>query len=249
MKPILKKLGKLLAGGFAAVAAIAGAYTAFVARPASLTAELTYDAQTYPQQLINRFAATSSKFEYKTLYEKIKSIGEGNLDHEKINAITNHIINTYLSTLEPFDGNPNKYRTILFISIENTSEKVAKDIVINLPGSALISVRDETGTLTSPDEPLRSIKINSISPSNQAKIWAYFPDDWNAVTAGEIRISHADGTADLHTTQNFSGLKAIVARNSKQILIGCGLLFLTTIASLFLLFSSSTAQPSPELPN
>ena len=239
-----EKLGKFLAGGIAAIAAIAAAYTALVARPASLAAELTYSHQSYPQQFIDRLTATNSKFQYKALYEQIQSLSSGSLDHEKINAITTYAMNSHFSTFKDlFEKGPEQYSTRLFLYIDNASSKAAKDIVVNLPESALVLVEDEAGIYSAPEELRHSVKLDSIAPSNHARIWAYFSTDINTVMDKAIRISHADGVADMYVNESFSGIDASIARNSSFVLFMCGTLFVLAAACFSLLiFSSNGAQ-------
>lgn len=240
-----EKLGKFLSGGIAAVAAIAAAYAAVVARPASLSAELTYDYQNYPRQFIERLAAANSKFQYKALYEQIRSLSGGSLDHEKIDAITTYAMRSHFSTFDGlFEKGLTQYGTSLFLYIDNASSKVAKDIVVNLPESALVLVEDEAGTYSASDALLRSVKINSIAPSNHAKIWAYFSAEMKAVKDGTVRISHADGVADLYVNEAFSGIDAIVARNSSVVLLICGALFVIATACFSLLVFSANEEQS-----
>lgn len=238
-----EKLGKFLAGGIAAIAAIATAYTALVARPASLSAELTYDYQSFPQQFIDRLATANSKFQYKALYQQIRSFSDGSLDHEKIDAITTYAMKSHFSTFEGlFEKGPRPYVTRLFLYIDNVSNKTAKEIVVNLPESALVLVEDETGTYSAPEELLRSVKLNSIAPSNHAKIWAYFTADMKTVKDGAIRISHADGVADMYVNETFNGIDATVARYSSLVLFICGVLFVLAAACFSLLIFSSNGS-------
>lgn len=235
-----ERLGKFLAGGIAAVAAIAAAYSALAARPASLTAELTYDYQNYPQQFIDRLATASSKLQYKALHEKISSLSGGSLDHEKIDAITKYAMTSHFSMFDGlFENGPRQYGTKLFLYIDNTSNKAAKDIVINLPEPALVLVEDETGTYSAPETLLRSVKLSAIAPSNHAKIWAYFSTDMKAVKDGTVRISHADGVADIYVNETFNGINASVARNSSFVLFMCAALFVLAAACFSLLVFSS----------
>jgi hypothetical protein len=235
-----EKLGKFLAGGIAAIAAIAAAYTALVARPASLTAWLTYDYQNYPQQFVERLATANAKFQYRTLYGKISSLGGGSLDHEKVDAITKYAMTSHFSMFDGlFENGLRQDGTKLFLYIDNTSSKVAKDIIVNLPESALVLVQDETGTYSAPETLLRSVKLGAIAPSNHAKIWAYFSTDMKAVEGGVVRISHADGVADMYVNETFNGIDARVARNSSLILFICGALFVLVAACFSLLVFSS----------
>jgi len=238
-----EKLGKFLVGGIAAVAAVATIYAALVARPASLTAELTYYYQHYPQQFIERLTAANSKFQYKSLYEQIRSLSGGTLDHEKIDAIAMYAMNSHFSTYQGlFEKGPKQYGTSLFVYIDNSSSKVAKDVVVNLPESALVLIEDESGIYTAPDVLLRSVKLSSIAPSNHAKIWAYFSADMKALKENGVRISHADGVADVYENETFNGIDALVARNSSLVLFICGVLFVIAAACFSLLVLSPNGQ-------
>lgn len=235
-----EKFGKFLAGGITAIAAIAAAYTALAARPASLTAELTYDYQNYPQQFVERLAMANSKFQYGTLYEKISSLGGGSLDHEKVDAITRYAMTSHFSMLDGlFEKGLGQYSTQLFLYIDNPSSKVAKEIIVNLPESALVLVEDETGTYSAPEKLLRSVKIGTIAPSNHARIWAYFSTDMKALKISPVRISHADGVADIIVNETFNGIDARVARHSSLILFICGALIVLAAACFSLLVFSS----------
>lgn len=235
-----EKVGKFLAGGIAAIATIAAAYTALVARPASLTAELTYDYQNYPNQFIERLDTANAKFQYGTLYEKISSLGGESLEHEKVDDITQYVRTSHFSMFDgPFKNGLKEYGTSLFLYIDNTSSKVAKDIIINLPEFALVLIEDETGAYSAPETLLRSVKLGAIAPSNHARIWAYFSTDMKTVKDGVVRISHADGVADMYVNETFNGIDASVARNSSLILFICGAFFVLFAACFSLLVFSS----------
>lgn len=240
-----EKLGKFLVGGIAAIAAIAAAYTALMTRPASLTAELTYDSQNYPQQFIDRLATANAKFQYGDLYDKISSLSGKSLDYEKVDAITKYAITSHFTMFDgPFKNGLEQYGTTLFLYINNSSSKVAKDIIVSLPESALVLIEDETGAYSAPETLLRSVKLGSIAPSNHARIWVYFSTNMEAVTNGVVRISHADGVADMYVNEKFNGIDAKVARNSTLILFMFCVLFVFAAACFSLLVFSSNEQES-----
>jgi hypothetical protein len=60
-----------------------------------------------------------------------------------------------------------------------------------------------------------------------------------AVKGGVVRISHADGVADMYVNETFNGIDARVARNSSLILFICGALFVLVAACFSLLVFSS----------
>lgn len=85
----------------------------------------------------------------------------------------------------PFKKGPDNYPVGLYIHLQNTGDKVVKDVHIKLPAKGLVQIRDDSRSDTVMAEPTSSVVIPSIVQNGVYKLWVYFEGDLRALKKEE----------------------------------------------------------------
>lgn len=213
-----EKIGKFLVGLLGALASATLIYVAFKS-DTKLEADLSYRYQQAPRQLSERLDGMVEKLKYANLYDGIKSIANGALNHEQIDKIVDMSQSPYLSTFNtPFENGLDNYPVRLLIHLKNTGSKVVKDVHIKLPAKGLVQIRDDSRSDTVKPEPVSSVVIPSIVQNGEYLLWIYFKGDLNTLRDQGVYIGYGDGVAKIRVYEQVIGLDAGVARYSVELL-------------------------------
>jgi hypothetical protein len=237
-----EKVGKSLVTLIGCLASITAIYVAFK-DDTKLEAYLTYDYQTYPSQFSERVDKAKDKLKYGYLYDGIKSIANDTLSHEQIDKVVTLSQAPYLYMFDgPFKKGPDNYPVGLYIHLQNTGDKVVKDVHIKLPAKGLVQIRDDSRSDTVMAEPTSSVVIPSIVQNGVYKLWVYFEGDLRALKKEEVHIGYSDGVAHVQVYEGFVGFDAWVAKHSRELMVVLAMLamFLLLAVYLLVLFNENT---------
>ncbi|WP_449432471.1 hypothetical protein [Pseudomonas putida] len=240
------KVGKLLVAVLVGLMVVLVAYSVFKRTP-RLEASLTYAYLTYPSQFSERISKASEQLKYEHLQGRINSISRGELSHEQVDKLIELAQAPYAQLFaKPFEAGLVDHRTGLLIDLHNTGDTPVRGVKIRLPAKGLVQVRDAAGNDTIFESPTSLVEIPSVEQGAQCRIWVYFDADYSQIRQGGTSISHADGVADVRVNREFSGLPALVARYSRELMVLLGLL---AISLLGLGYACLSRRRVPVLPS
>lgn len=220
------KVGKLLVAALIGLVVLLAAYAIFRGNP-RLEASLTYAYLTYPSQFSERISKASEQLKYEQLQGRINNIGQGELSHDQVERLVEMAQAPYAQLFaKPFEAGLVDHRTGLLIELRNSGDAPVREVRIRLPAKGLVQVRDAAGNDTIVEAATAQVDIPGIEPGGACKVWVYFDADYSQIRQGGVSISHADGVADVQVYREFTGLPAMVARYSRELLILLGMLTL-----------------------
>ncbi|RON63852.1 hypothetical protein BK671_20425 [Pseudomonas fluorescens] len=240
-----EKVGKSLVALIGCIGSIVAIHAA-LKDDTKLEAYLTYDYQSYPRQFSERVNKASDKLGYGYLYDGVKSVANGALSHEQIDKIVSLSQAPYLYMFDgPFEKGPNVYPAGLYIYLQNTGEKVVKDVHIKLPAKGLVRIRDDSSNDTVMDEPTSRVVIPSLVQNGVYRVWVYFDGDLKALKKEGVHIGYSDGVAKIEVFEEFSGFEAGVAKYSRELttlLVMLAMLLILAVVVLFMVISDDRRQ-------
>lgn len=220
------KVGKLLVAALIGLVVLLAAYAIFRGNP-RLEASLTYAYLTYPSQFSERISKASEQLKYEQLQGRINNIGQGELSHDQVERLVEMAQAPYAQLFaKPFEAGLVDHRTGLLIELRNSGDAPVREVRIRLPAKGLVQVRDAAGNDTIVEAATAQVDIPGIEPGGACKVWVYFDADYSQIRQGGVSISHANGVADVQVYREFTGLPAMVARYSRELLILLGMLTL-----------------------
>jgi len=138
-------------------------------------------------------------------------------------------LNVYLEAKWPkkFRYSSNPYRGFWYISIQNTGNRIANDVVLDIPltGVALVTGRDqaqEIQTIT------KTLRLGSLRPGDSITV-ALWSEEGTSFYSSGFRLTHAGGVGSVSFPSSFYGYRAVVARNLGFILIIVTIVFLLAL--------------------
>ncbi|MBX8543420.1 hypothetical protein K5D56_05890 [Pseudomonas cichorii] len=230
-----EKIGKFLVAVISCLASITGIYVVFK-EDTKLEAYLSYDYQTYPRQFSDRMDKASDKLKYGYLYDNIKAIANDSLSHDQIDKMVGLSRAPYIYMFDSPLKKVENYPVRLFIYLENSGDKVVKNVSIKLPAKGVVHVRDDSRNYMAMDELTSNVEVPSIVQNGVYKLWVYFEGDLEEIKSEGVYIGYSDGVALVKVYEEFVGFKAGMAKYSEEVMLLLGVLVIFLLLAICFIF-------------
>jgi len=198
------------------VGGIIGIYLVVFPNGPNLVAKCDYNSYALPPDLIKTIRNVQQSESSFAIAKEMESIwNETNKPEEslKTDAVANHL-EAFLEANWPekFRFSANPYQSFWYITIQNSGNRIANDVVLDVPltGVALVTGRDEAQKV---QVITNTIPLGPIRPGDSISlaIWASDKSTW--VESSDFRLTHASGIGSVSFPSSFYGFRAVVARN------------------------------------
>ncbi len=120
---------------------------------------------------------------------------------------------------EPFNKGLDEYKALVYISVKNDGNAVAKNVYVDLPEKALMMIEDDKEEYSSTDGLVKRYKISSIRQNGSYRLWAWVKSEISEFNQYQVNIGSDNLVAKVAYTESYSGLETKFAKNYKIIML------------------------------
>ncbi len=209
------KTSTFLFGLIASVTSIGTLYISLLQPSPTLTAYVSdgifYVPKQYDEQ-IEDIAELTNSFGMQAQIEKL----DEDLSYSSRVAISDGLSDSIEQLIRPYFKNGLSYfRSLVYISVHNSGDAVAKDVYIELPEKALLMIEDQSGEYSHPGGIYNHYKIDHLRQDGIYRFWVWFPTETNDLNVYDIKIGSDSQVAKVEYAEIYSGYSALLAKHSK----------------------------------
>ena len=132
---------------------------------------------------------------------------------------------------EDFVHSFQKYRVYVAITIQNEGDRIASDIVLDLPieGIARITHQDKSRQVS---QVARTVSLKELRPGNNVQVEIWTESHIKEDSEDEFRITYANGVGSIAFSKRFSGYQRFVADYIGAFILGVLFWVLVLMAAL-----------------
>ncbi|EGR1452310.1 hypothetical protein O1D40_003511 [Vibrio cholerae] len=211
------KFGQTSTFLFGLIASITGIGTLYISllQPSpTLTAYISYGIFYVPQQYQKQVKEINDLAKSYDIYNKLGDYDK-ELSYDQKKSISIQLSESITKVKKPYlTGGLHQFRSLVYFSVYNSGDAVAKNVYVELPAKALLMIEDQGGQYIHPDVLTNQYKIEHLRQKGQYRFWAWLPIETNKLNIYDIKIGNDEQVADIEYAETYSGYSALLAKNS-----------------------------------
>jgi hypothetical protein len=198
-----------------AVGTIVGIYLTVNPSGPELAGKCDYNSYALPPDLISALADVRQSQTWDSIREELKkSWGENEAPKDFPEFEVARHLSEFMEAKWPenFRFGTGPYRGFWYITIENSGNRIADDVVLDMPlaGIALITGRDEQQEIKTIT---KTVSLGALRPGDSVAVALWSEEGGSWADSSDFRLTHAGGTGVVSFPSSFYGFRAVVARN------------------------------------